>query len=177
MIGHLRDLTMNRDGTQNITITVQADFRETFDMLKDQQLDIDIRKHKEKRSLDANAYAWVLMDKIAKAQRITKEEVYQTAIMEIGGVSTIVCVQDQAVESLRAGWRKNGLGWISDTFPSKLDGCTNVILYYGSSTYDTHQMSTLIDYLIDDAKLYGIETDTPATIQRYKDAWEKHHAG
>ena len=177
MIGTLRDLTLNRDGTQNITLTVKADFREAFDELSGAELDIEIKRHRKKRSLDANAYCWVLLDRIAKAQRSTKTEVYRNAIREIGGVSTIVCVQDKAVDSLREGWSHNGIGWVSDTMPSKVEGCTNVILYYGSSTYDTRQMSTLIDFLIEDAKLYGIATDTPDEIQRYKDAWEKHHAG
>lgn len=176
MIGHLRDLTMNRDGSQNVTVTVQADFRESFDALKDVALDIEIKRHRERRSLDANAYAWVLIDRIAKAQRSTKKDVYQNAIREIGGVSSIVCVQNEAVESLREGWSRNGIGWVTDTMPSKIEGCTNVVLYYGSSTYDTRQMSTLIDFLIEDARLYGIETDTPEIIKRYKDAWEKHHA-
>ncbi len=55
--------------------------------------------------------------------------------------------------------------------PSKIEGCVNVVLYYGSSTYDTKQMSSLIDQLIFDAKELGIETATPQELARYKEEW------
>jgi hypothetical protein len=57
--------------------------------------------------------------------------------------------------------------------PSKLEGCTKVILYYGSSEYDTQQMSVLIDHLIADAKELGIETLTPADLERMMVEWRK----
>jgi hypothetical protein len=52
--------------------------------------------------------------------------------------------------------------------PSKINGCTNVILYYGSSTYNTAQMSLLIDHLVQDAKALGIETMTPQELEALK---------
>lgn len=161
MTGRLRDLTFGRNGEQHITVTVTEDFSETFDKLKDSDVDITIKKHRERRSLDANAYAWVLIDKIAAALSVDKATVYRQAILEIGGVSETVCVQDKAVQKLREGWEHNGIGWQTDTLPSKIEGCTNVILYYGSSTYDTNQMSCLIDHLVDEAMELQIETMPP----------------
>jgi DNA mismatch repair protein MutL len=55
MIGKLKDLTMNRDGTQNITLTVNADFREEFDELANGEIKVEIKKYNPARSLDANA--------------------------------------------------------------------------------------------------------------------------
>ena len=165
MTGRLKDLTLNRDGSQNVTITVMDDFRERFDELKEKELDIEIKAHRKRRSRDANAYAWILCDKIAADTRVAKLTVYREAIKNIGGVSDTVCVKDRAVEKLRESWQKNGLGWMSDTMPSKIEGCTNVILYYGSSTYDTKQMSALIDHLIQDAQALGIETMTPKELE------------
>lgn len=66
----------------------------------------------------------------------------------------------------------NGLGWQTDTIPSKLEGCTNVVLYYGSSTYDTEQMSRLIDIVVQDCKALGIETKTPDEIANMLSLWE-----
>ena len=109
-----------------------------------------------------------LMDKIADRMHIDKVDVYREAIKSIGGVSETVCVQDKAVDRLRQGWEQNGIGWQTDTMPSKLKGCTNVILYYGSSTYDTQQMSLLIDHIVQDAKALGIETMTPAELEALK---------
>lgn len=173
MIGRLKDLTFGRNREQIITLTIKGDFRDQFDQLKDFDVDIEIKRHRERRSKDANAYAWVLIDRIAAALSQEKATVYKQAIQSIGGVSEIVCVVNEAVPKLRSGWEHNGLGWRTDTFPSKIEGCTNVILYYGSSTYDTKQMSCLIDHLIQDAKELGIETATPEEIERYKAMWDQ----
>jgi hypothetical protein len=134
-------------------------------------LTIKIGKFRKKRSLDANAYCFVLIGKIAEKTNVPKEEVYRAAIKDIGGNYDVVCVQDKAVETLCDTWKKNGLGWQTDTMPSKIEGCTNVILYYGSSTYDTKTMSRLIDNIVQDCKALGIETMTPAELSRLKESW------
>jgi hypothetical protein len=174
MQAKLKDLTMNRDGSQNVTLTVSSDFRPLFDELAGKELDVEIKQHRKKRSLSANAYCWVLVDKIAARSGVDKTSVYRETIRNIGGVSDIVCCQDRAVEALRSGWQAHGVGWITETMPSKLEGCTNVILYYGSSTYDTAQMSRLIDLLVIEAKELGIETATPQELDRLREEWAKH---
>ncbi len=171
MRGKLKDLTFGAHGEQYITVTVTQDFRSEYDALKDADVDIQIKKFRKHRTLDANAYAWVLIDKLAAKLKMPKADVYRELIRNIGGVSQTVCVKSEAVESLRTGWARNGLGWFSEEFPSKLEGCTNVILYFGSSSYDTAQMSSLIDLLIEDCKAQGIETATPAEIAKYKEGW------
>lgn len=65
------------------------------------------------RSLDANAYCWVLMDKLAAHYGATKEGIYQEEIRQIAGVSDIVCVQGNAIDRAdTAGC--NGKGWRED---------------------------------------------------------------
>ena len=59
----------------------------------------------------------------------------------------------------------------SDIMPSKIDGCTNVIVYYGSSTYDSKQMSVLIDRIVQDCKELGIETLPPDELLRLQEEW------
>ena len=158
MIGKLTGIQRLFGGEWLITISTREDFTEQYEALKDAPVNFEIKKAAGKRSRDANAFCWVLIDKIAEKMCISRFEVYRQAIREIGGVSETVCIQDKAVERLRAGWEKNGIGWQSDIMPSKLPGCTNVILYYGSSTYDTAQMSRLIDLLIQEAEQLGIPT-------------------
>ena len=156
-----------------LEINERNDFKQIVDDLKDKdKLSIEVKPYRERRSLDANAYFFVLADKLAEKLNTTKEEIYKNAIKEVGGVSETVCVKNQAVERLCEGWRKNGLGWQTDTFPSKIDGCTNVILYYGSSTYDTAQMSRLIENIVQDCKAVGIDTRTPAEIANLLSLWE-----
>lgn len=130
------------------------------------QYTVEIKEYRPKRSLDSNGYLWILCDKIAARIGISKVEVYRKAIKEIGGNSDTVCVLEKAADALCSGWEHNGLGWITDRFPSKIDGCVNVTLYYGSSTYDSKTMSRLIDSLIEDAKELGIETMTPQELAR-----------
>lgn len=127
---------------------------------------VEIKEYKPKRSLDANGYLWVMCGKIAAKMNIPKEEVYRKAIREIGGNSDTVCVMEKAADALCDGWRHNGLGWVAERFPSKIDGCVNVTLYYGSSTYDTATMQRLINYVVEDAKELGIETMTPQELAR-----------
>ena len=140
MISKLTNLRRLFGGEWEVTFSTKEDVSKVFDDLKDVAVNVEIKKASAKRSKDANAFCWVLIDKIAEKTGISKIDVYRQAIKEIGGVSEMVCVQDRAVERLRAGWEKNGIGWQTDVLPSKLPGCTNVILYYGSSTYDSAQI-------------------------------------
>ena len=172
-MSRLKDLTRDLHGRYVLTVEIDGDPRQMFDKLKDQDVDIEVKKHSDRRSREANAYAWVLIDKIAEAMHLGKADVYRQTIRDIGGVSTTVCVPDKALDDLRDAWSGKGLGWQTETMPSKLQGCTNVILYYGSSTYDTHQMSQLIDHLVQDARALGIETLSPAELERMI---EQHHA-
>jgi hypothetical protein len=136
-----------------------------------EKLTIKIGKFSKKRSLDANAYAWVMISKLAEKLNIPKTDIYRSAIKEIGGNSDVVCIQDKAVKKLCEGWEGNGIGWLTERFPSKLDGCTNVTLYYGSSTYDTAQMSRLINIIVEECRQLGIETKSKEEVESLLKAW------
>lgn len=133
--------------------------------------DCIIKEHREKRSLDSNGYAWLLLDKLAEKMSIPKTEIYRSYIREIGGNSETVCVQKRAAERLISGWCHNGIGWQAEEMPSKIPGCANVVLYYGSSTYDTAQMSRLINMIVEDCKSLGIETLPPDKLAVMKEEW------
>lgn len=137
--------------------------------------DYEIVARKAKRSLEANAYAWILIDKLAEATGLTKTEVYRNAIREIGGVSETYCIPSRGVDQFCEIWRSNGLGWQAETFPSKLPKCTNVTVYYGSSVYDKAQMSRLIDALVQDCQALDIETMPPDRLDALLNAWEEKH--
>lgn len=134
--------------------------------------DYELKRTPKKRSLDANAYAWVLIGKLSEALRIDATEIYRNACKEIGGAAETVCMVNEAVSQLVKGWEHNGLGWTAETVSSKLPGCTNVILHYGSSVYDTRQMSALIDHLVQDCQAVGIETRPAEEIASLLEAWK-----
>ena len=171
MKARLHDLSLARDGGYLLTIATRENVGALYDELHETDVDVTVKKHREKRSLDANAYFWVLVDRLAEKTRISKTDIYRRYIREIGGNHEMVCVIDSAVKKLRNGWEHNGLGWQTDTMPSRIPGCTNVILYYGSSTYNTRQMSHLIDMAVQDCQEQDIETLPPDKLAGMMEEW------
>ena len=176
MRGTLRDLTMNRDGSQNITVTVQADFRELFDKLKDKDLDIEIKQHREKRSKNANAYFHVLVNKIAGELNESDEAVKTRLVIEYGTVA-----RDE--DGMVIGFKLPATVNVSKIYPytrrfdqrtenGKLFNCYLVLK--ATHDMDTKEMAHLIDGAIEEAKELGIETDTPETIARYQEEWTRY---
>lgn len=178
MIGRLKDLTFNGDGTQNITVTVGANFRETYDMLKDKDIKIEIKKASNRRTNNQNAFAWELIDQIAAASHEKVSDIYRRAIREIGGVSTMVGMKDEAIPVFRAGWEKGHLGRQVEIIPgSTRPGWSNVKIFFGSSEFDSDQMSRLIDILIQDAEALGIPTITDKEAERLGIHVKERNAG
>lgn len=118
---------------------------------------VDGKDVKKPKTRDMNAYAWALIDKLAVKMRRDKIDVYRDEIRGIGGNAEIVCVPEKAVQKLCENWGKGKVGWITETMESKLPGCKNVVLYFGSSTFDRSQMQRFIDNIIEDCKAVGIE--------------------
>lgn len=165
MKARLLDLSFSIDGKQRLTVELDGDFRDMFDELHEKDVDVTVKRYYKRRSLEANAYAWVLIGKIAEKKHIRKTEVYRNAIRDIGGVSDLVTIKKSAFRRLQETWIKNGIGWQVDEIKSTIPGWTNAVLYYGSSSYTTSQMSDLISSLVQDAQSLGIETRSPEDIQ------------
>lgn len=137
------------------------------------QYAIDVKEYRRRRSHDANAYAWVLIDKIAEKLPFTNRvDVYRDHIRAIGGVSEILTMPPEAVQRFRQTWEKNGIGWQVDSIGTTPDGRENVVAYYGSSTFDTAQMARFIDSLIEDAKALEIETMPPDKLEGLLNQWK-----
>lgn len=168
MRGKLIDFSLGLNRKQRITIELDADFRNDYDELKDNDIEVTIKRYRKKRSLDANAYAWVLLGKLSEAVRTPTIDLYKRYVKSIGGTYEIVCAKDCAVETLVKGWEHQGIGWQAETLPSKIEGCTNVMLFYGSSLFDSAQMAQLIEMIVEDCKEMGIETLTPDEIRKLK---------
>lgn len=128
---------------------------------------------RRKRSLDANAYAWVLMGKLAGKLRMTPEDVYRSYVPDVGDNYTIVLVLAEAVDDFREQWCRGHLGRsVTDLGPSRRHrNCHNILCYYGSSDYDKEQMARLIDLIVQDCREQGIETMTPDELARLVDRW------
>jgi hypothetical protein len=162
MIGELRDMTFDAKGRAILSLTLDTDFREEYDRLKGKRLDIGLKEYKPKRSCEANRYMWTLCEKIAENQGVTKEEVYRKNVREVG-VFTTLTLAATAYDKFSDEWKRRGIGWFIDLIGTN-GPYVDIFAYYGSSTYDTKQMSRLIKSIIEDAQALGIPTETPAEL-------------
>lgn len=154
-------------GTSNKIITY------LLEQAKDKQF--EIKEYRPKRSLDSNAYCWVLCDKIAKELSkegtiTTKEIVYKDAITQIGSFEPMI-IEEKAFENFERIWSKQGLGFIVQEV-SRKDKCIRVNCYYGSSTYNTKEMSLLINLLVELAESLNIETKSENEINSLLEKWK-----
>lgn len=176
MTGRLKYLTMNRDGTQNITVTVKADFREKFDQLNGKDLDIEIKQHREKRSKNANAYFHVLVNKIAGELNESDESVKTRLVIEYGTIARDgdgMAIGFKMPASVNAAKYYKYISCFDQrTENGKLFNC--YLVYKETHEMDTKEMARLIDGAIEEAKELGIETDTPETLARYQAEWRRY---
>ena len=138
--------------------------------MKPRKYAVEIKEHRERRSLDANAYAWQLIGKLAARLSqpgavITPEQVYREAIRDVGDNYEVIPIRDDALDRWREIWTGKGLGWVCEVIgKSKIEGYTNTRCFYGSSVYDKAQMSRLISIIVEECKAAGVETMTPAEL-------------
>lgn len=158
---------------QKVTLTVNEDFTKAYEKLKDcEKLDISIKKHREKRSIDANNYMWLLLIKLAPLLHTTKDELY-LFMLERHGTHYYIPVQDEEIEKISSLFRiVYDRGEITlETESGKKVKCHQLQCYKGSSLYDTAEMAALLDGVVQDAQDNGIDTATPDEIRQMKERW------
>ena len=127
------------------------------------KLAVKIDRYKEKRSLNANAYAWLLIGKIGNSTRASKEEVYFKMLKDYGQSDLVSVLAHIPVEHYFKYYEEAG----ESTLNGKL--FKHYRVYKGSSEFDTREMSIFIDGIVSEAKNLGIETMTPNEIAKMKD--------
>jgi hypothetical protein len=175
VIGSIRDLTRNMDGSYNLTVTVKDDCRSLVDQLKDTAIDVEIKKHRHRRSLDANAFCWALCSDIGKAMKppLPKEEVYRNAIRGLGKYDLYLSKEESA-EAFSSAWSKIGTGWFCEKAGESKEhpGFVWLFAYRGTSCYDSKEMGILLDGLVDDAEQMGLQIQLgKKEIERLKNDW------
>lgn len=155
-------------------ITFEVDAPEEFDKLKDKELRIEVKEYREGRSLNANSYFHVLVDKIAKALKISEVESKNQMLARYGQLDNYVktIILDDEIE-----WQKLASIHLRPTTHTKVMENGRLYRVYlvirGSHTYDTTEMGRLIDGTVEEAKALGIETMTPAELERMIKAWDQ----
>ena len=158
MIGKLRELIRLAGGEWLVSFTTREDPRKIFDQFTDKDVNVEIKKSTKARTKTANDFCWALCADIGNALRppLPKEEVYRRAIGEVGKFE-LMHMKVEAIPTFREIWSQRGIGWFTQVVDySEIPGCKIVMAYFGSSTYNTEEMSRLIDYLKDDAENMGL---------------------
>lgn len=166
--GHLSNVSATLDGKVLITFEVKEREKALAELeaIKDEpELKIEAKKLRGKRSLDANAYFWQICDKIAKRLHSNKWTIYKLMLSRYG-VFCDVKVLPGALEALKTRFR-----YVEELAVPEV-GWIYARCYFGSSTYNSKEMSDLIDGTVDEAKTLGIETLTPDELKAMKAAWK-----
>lgn len=157
-----------------LTLEINSQYDLLTEELNDlQQLEvisIELKKTSKKRSLDANAYCWVLIGKIAHVIKSTKEEVYKQFINTYG-IYRVITLDNKAVDTFIKVWCERGLGWMCEASASRYEGFSDVVAYYGTSSYNSRQMAVFVDYVVDEARNLGIEVLPAHELESLKQAW------
>ena len=125
----------------------------------------EIKEYKEKRSLNANNYAWKLITEIGNKLLKSKEEVYLQMLKDYG--------QSEIVSILSSIDPIGYFKYYEEIGTSVLNGkeFTHYKIFKGTSEYNTKEMSIFIDGVVEEAKQLDIETKTPEDIERLKRWW------
>ena len=183
MTGFLRGLSLNwQTRRPEITLEVEGDAAE-IERLKDRRLTVELKQYREKRSLDANAYYWVLVGKLADIAGQSNAWVHNHMLRKYGqimviddqGVYTVLPDSDEAQKAIDEAETYH-LKPTSQVKPGKGGKMYRTyMMLRGSSDYDTKEMSRLIDGLVSECKEAGIETLPPAELERMMENYEKHY--
>jgi hypothetical protein len=156
--------------TNKPMLTLEVNELNDFKLLVDEmngceKLSIEIKPYREKRSLNANNYAWKIITEIGNVLRASKDEIYLIMLKRYGQSDLVSVLSHIPVSHYFKYYEEAG--------ESKLNGrlFTHYRVYKGSSEYDSREMSIFIDGVVSEAKELGIQTETPDMIARMKSLW------
>lgn len=134
---------------------------------KNKKFSFEVKEDRAKRSLNANAYLWALLEQMANMLNTSKDEVY-LQMLERYGVFTYLAVKSSVVERVEQEWR-----YVRNLGEATVNGKKAIQLqcYFGSSTYDTKEMSRLLEGVVSEAKELGIETIPKTELEVLKQQW------
>ena len=169
-IARIKNISSQFSNQLNITLeTTNMNIVDTLNnyIKSNRDLAVEIKKKSEKRSKDANSYAWHLMQQMGKYLNKSKDEVYIDMLGRYG-VFTHIIVKPNVVSRIEEEWRLvRNLGEVT------INGKSGIQLqcYFGSSTYTTEEMAAFIDGIVSECKEMGIDTLSDEEIDTMKNEW------
>lgn len=163
----INSMARGMGGELLLTLSLAPNYIDELSRIKDDKLSVKIDKHRNRRSTNANAYAWLLINKIAGIMRLSKDEVYQLMLKRYGQGSVISVLTERVddVERELDYCEVHGYG--------KVNGrdFTHLRFWVGSSKYNSKEMSIFIDGIVEEARELGIETLAPDELSRMLGEW------
>ncbi len=158
--------------TQKALVTLELNERNNATKMYDslnlvEKLSITIDKYKEKRSLDSNSYAWVLIGKIADCVGSSKDEIYLQMLKRYGQ-TFVVKIQHKDIDR----FKRSEKYWEEHESLDAEEKAQYFRVWVGSSHYNTEEMSKFIDGIVSEAEELDIETKTPDQIAEMMSLWE-----
>ena len=171
LTGKIKDLNIDyRTGEALLTLSVaqKQSAMNCYDELHDtDKLSIKIDQHREKRSLNANNYAWKLLTEIGNKLKISKEDAYFKALKDYGQSEMISVKAHIKLDQYIKYYEEVGESTLNGTL------FKHYKVYKGSSEFDKQEMSIFIDGVVQEAENLGIDVRTPDEIARLKSLWEE----
>lgn len=159
----------------NLTITKASDILRVQEVLlalieelkNGKTFDLSIENHREKRSLNANAYSWKLQSEIAKTLNRRLDDIHFEMIIQYGVVE-VVSIKSSVYESA-----KRSFDYCQEIGRSKLNGeeFTHCKVGVGSHNYNSKEMATFIDGIVSECKNLDIPTLEDLKIKELIDKW------
>ena len=166
---NIKHIEMNPSGGgyTRLTIVVDGDRTALGELVSKAQVspekyEVEIKKIRHKRGLTANAYYWVLVEKLAKVLGSSKDEVHKELVIRYGSMQVD---EDGSpiVFSILAGEDPNKINPYVRPFAEGYVNGKRFIHYCvlkGSSVMDNAEFACLLDGLISECNEQGIETMT-----------------
>lgn len=169
VVGMVRSLTSRKI---NITLEINEDATEAIqDLASIDQLDIVLKKHRNKRSLDANALMWVCFQQMADKVGTDRWSIYMEMLRKYG-LFTYIVAKPNAVEAVKRQWRETDE---YDRIYINGEEAVQLRCYFGTSTYDSKDFSTFLEHIKDEMEEIGLQPPASQQMRRAIDQWEKQH--
>lgn len=174
----------NRDEwTVSFYVNRSSSLLENYTTLENKTLDIKVTVHREKRSLDANAYYWKLLTQLANKIHVSKPRMHNMLLRKYGVAETMegllvtlaIPDTDEASEKILEEETYHLKPTSQVRTGNNGHDYRTYIMLKGSSRYTTEEMSNLINGLVDECKEQGIETVTPDEIERMMKLYGEMH--
>jgi len=175
--GRIVDHVMLANGEQRLTIQSRDDLRGLYDQLHDKDIAADVKKWRLPRSLDANAYFHLLVNRIAATVGASDDEVKRELVVRYGTV-------EKDEDGSPCGIMLPATADVDKVYPytyfykaMELNGKSYrcYLLYKHTRDMDSAEMSHLIDGTVSEAKALGIETMTEEERRAIENAWASSH--